>query len=88
VEVSAEGIGEAFMSFESTGGSGDVGPDDRRSLTLAVFSPRGTAMETPASATYPVSGLSPGSHTFTAKYRTGLSGAVFAHRHIIVVPLP
>jgi hypothetical protein len=40
------------------------------------------------SATYVVSGLTAGSHTFTAKYRSGAGSETFAHRSIIVIPLP
>lgn len=70
------------MSFESTGGSGNVGPHDERSLL--VF-----AANVQASATYLVDGLSPGSHTFTAKYRSPGNGEIlFANRSIIVIPLP
>ena len=37
----------------------------------------------------PLSGLSPGSHTFTAKYLS-LTGTfvTFSARHMIVIPLP
>jgi hypothetical protein len=43
-----------------------------------------------ASATYVLTDLSPGSHTFTAKYRRNINGgtATFANRSIIVTPLP
>ena len=40
------------------------------------------------SATYVVSGLSAGSHAFTAKYRTAGGTETFANRSIIVIPLP
>jgi hypothetical protein len=40
------------------------------------------------SATYVVTGLSAGSHTFTAKYRTTGNTETFANRSIIVIPLP
>jgi hypothetical protein len=40
------------------------------------------------SATYVVSGLTPGSHTFTAKYRASAGVETFANRTIIVIPLP
>jgi hypothetical protein len=40
-----------------------------------------------ASATYLVTGLTPGLNTFTAKYRTASAGAIFSNRSIIVTPL-
>jgi hypothetical protein len=74
------------MSVASTGGSGNVGPDELRSLTFGS-SLNGQAM---MSATFVVQNLSPGTHTFTAKYRTAGAGAQadFFTRSIIVIPLP
>ena len=40
------------------------------------------------SATYVVSGLSPGSHAFDVRYRTTGHTELFANRSIIVIPLP
>jgi len=40
-----------------------------------------------ASATFYVTGLTPGTYTFTAKYRTTGGTATFANRNIIVQPL-
>jgi hypothetical protein len=74
--------GAARMSFISTGGGGNVTADVDRSLSgidEMIF--RG-------SATYPVAGLSPGSHTFTAKYASIGGQSIFADRSIIVIPLP
>ncbi|MDQ2655494.1 MAG: hypothetical protein M3Z20_20890 [Chloroflexota bacterium] len=77
----------AQMSFASTGGSGNVQPDVSRSLRL--FS-EGSAGSAQMSATYIVQGLSPGSHTFVARYRSTVSGqsVFFTFRSIIVIPLP
>jgi hypothetical protein len=77
-----------IMSFESSGGSGDVSPSTDRSLFIRADLP--TQANAQASATYVVAGLSPGSHTFTTKYRSVFgSGSVrFANRSIIVIPLP
>ena len=70
-----------FMSFRSTGGSGNVDADPARSLRLGN--------ESQASATYFVTGLSPGLHTFTAQYKTSNGNTVsFDFRSIIVIPLP
>jgi hypothetical protein len=41
-----------------------------------------------ASAIFVVSGLTPGSNTFTAKYRTGAGTATFQNRSIWAIPLP
>jgi hypothetical protein len=77
----------ALMSFASTGGSQNVGAEDSRSLFLLSQS---SAVSTQMGATYLVQGLSPGNHTFTAKYRTTGPGetASFTRRSIIVIPLP
>jgi collagen type I alpha len=72
------------MSFVSTGGSGNVAPSDSLSLAMAGS---GNDYQR-ASGTFHLTGLSPGSHTFTAKYRTFNSGAAFADRSLIVMPLP
>jgi hypothetical protein len=75
------------MSFASTGASGNVGADVARSLRLLSESSAATVQ---MSASYIVQGLSPGSHTFVAKYRTTVAGqsVFFAFRTIIVIPLP
>ena len=77
----------AFMSFASSGGSGDVGADDARAL---VFITQGFGYLM-ASATFVVTDLSPGAHTFTAKYkRTGATASpvFFDNRRILAIPLP
>jgi hypothetical protein len=77
----------AQMSFASTGGSGNVGADVSRSLRL--FSET-SAISAQMSATYVVQGLSAGSHTFTTKYRSTVTGqeVFFSFRSILVIPLP
>jgi hypothetical protein len=46
-------------------------------------------MDVSASAAIPLSGLSPGSHTFTAKYVSLTdSFARFKNRRLTVIPLP
>jgi hypothetical protein len=75
-------IAAGFMSFTSTGGTGNVFADDTRALIADHTSVQ-------ASATYVVNGLSPGSHTFTSKYKVCCAGdAFFEQRSIIVIPLP
>jgi len=70
-----------YMSFQVDA----TGATDATSLhfdnTTANYSFQG-------SASYVVSGLTPGSHTFTAKYRSGAGTETFANRSIIVIPLP
>ena len=84
----------AIMSFASTGGAGDVTPDVTSPFARAIFAflhvddPR-TRMQVSASAAIPVTGLSPGNHTFTAKYQSLTSTFVtFSVRRITVLPLP
>jgi hypothetical protein len=83
-----------YMSFDTTGGSGNVTADDQRALKVQSFS--GAYVGTQSSFTTVVTGLSPGNHTFTARYRAssgcgGPGGCVlptFANRSITVIPLP
>ncbi len=86
----------AIMSFASTGGDGDVGPDQRRAIFSffhhfdGTFDPQFVVdVGGSASAAIPVSGLSPGSHTFTAKYMS-LTGSFVSFRYtrMTVIPLP
>jgi hypothetical protein len=78
------------MSFDSSssGGSGDVVADDNRALALVKFS-GDVSLQIQASPTVLVRNLSPGNHTFTARYRgNGGDRAEFSRRQITVVPLP
>jgi hypothetical protein len=71
----------ALMSFTSTGGSGNVTASIQKSVQ-AIAPMRG-------SATYLVSGLNTGNHTFTGKYRSSDGDSVrFADRVILVLPVP
>jgi hypothetical protein len=100
VTLSAEAfmrnLGGAIMSFESTGGSGDVGPSESRSIFVffSYFDPDFDLelkfdVGVSASATIPLVGLSPGKHTFTAKYQSLTGDFVsFRFRRMIVNPLP
>ena len=77
-------LSTGYMSFGSSGGSGDVPPNDSRALRFS-----GSAGESiQASATIDVSGLSPGVHTFTALHRADGSSITFSDRRIIVIPMP
>jgi hypothetical protein len=64
--------------------AGGVGATD----TFALIATSGHQ----SSATYLVTGLTPGTQTFTAKYKRvgggGGSTATFASRNIVVTPLP
>jgi hypothetical protein len=75
----------SIMSYQSSGGSGDIGASDVGSVALWSDG----SIKIHASTTSLVTGLSPGSHTFTAKYRssTGVD-ANFTGRSITVVGLP
>jgi hypothetical protein len=76
----------SFMGFESTGGSGNISPDESRAIMFFVET-ADTATLT-LSATIPVAGLSAGEHTFTAKYKSSPGGAVrFLNRYLTVIPL-
>jgi hypothetical protein len=78
------------MSFDSSGGSGNVTASDSRALDLESLGASAASVSMQSSATFMVTGLSAGSHTFTARYRkSGSSGEVdFHNRSLVVVPLP
>ena len=84
------------MSFSQSGGpttldctqAGNLAACDARSLRRAMGTSSSTGGIT-ASAMYVVSGLTAGTYTFTAVYRTTAGGTgTFADRNIIVIPLP
>ena len=80
---SKAGTGETLMGFAISGAT----------TRDAGYSTYGVALMgndvSRASAVSVVTGLNPGSNTFTAKYMTNGSGAAyFMNRDIIVIPLP
>jgi hypothetical protein len=83
-----------FMSFDSSGGSGNVTADDSRALVVHSVADASTAIQ--ASFSSVVTNLSPGNHVFTARYRAITTGcppgvcfaARFENRNITVIPLP
>ena len=78
-----DGAGSAgnygFMSFGVSGAT-TLAPTDTRSLRSQRYAYQ-------VSATYLVTGLTAGSNTFTAKYRT-VNNVNFENRSIIVIPVP
>jgi hypothetical protein len=73
------------MAFSSTGECpGDA--SDAESLHLTVGPPN-TVSSMQASATYLVTGLTPGPHTFVACYRSAAGTALFEHRSMVVMPI-
>ena len=72
-----------FVGFAVSGAT-TVSAADTQSLKF--YSPSGTA-ETVTTATYLVTGLTAGSNTFTAKYRSEAGWTcTYANRNIIVTP--
>ena len=82
--TSAVDDNQCLMSFAVSGAT-TVAATDTRSLQL---SERSQAIR--AGATYLVTGLTAGSNTFTAQYRSENNGSScsFANRNIVVVPWP
>jgi hypothetical protein len=71
-----------FMSFAVSGASTQAASDARSLILL------GNALQQ-STASFVVSGLTPGSTTFTAQYRVSGSGtATFSNRSMFVIPLP
>lgn len=82
--ISANVIDSGYMGFAVSGASVRAATDSQ-SLNL---SSSGAGHVNRASASFTVTGLTPGSHTFTAKYRqNGASTGTYADRSIIVLPL-
>jgi hypothetical protein len=78
-EDAAAGGDSCYMSFASTSGPTSVAASDSQ----AVMETGGGQQ---ASATYVVTGLSAGSYTFTARYRSSGGTCHFSNRGLIVTP--
>ena len=76
------------MSFAVTGSGDNLQPQNYLGIR---YNNNGQLISVTLSAAVPVSGLNPGVHTFTAKYRQD-SGPIYAAsyswRHMTVIPLP
>jgi hypothetical protein len=76
--------GTGYMSFAGA----NIGAADNQALIRDAGTSNSTGY-LQASATFYVTGITPGSQTFTAKYRSSAGDTVtFSNRHLIVVPLP
>jgi hypothetical protein len=76
------------MSFACTGSGDNRQPQDHLGIS---YSNNGHLISVTLSASVPVSGLNPGSHTFTAKYKQDSGPAIaasYSWRHMTVIPLP
>jgi hypothetical protein len=71
-----------LMSFAVSGAT-TVAAADARSL---IHTSSNANAQGQITATYLVTGLAAGSHTFTAKYRAGSNTCTFAERNIVVTP--
>jgi hypothetical protein len=83
----------AFMGVSTNGACPGVatGGNLVASDTKALAREHGSSSDTgavQASATYLLTGISAGSHTFRACYRASAGTATFANRNLIVMPLP
>lgn len=78
--IKNSGVNLTRMSFAISGAT-TVAADDTRSLEH-----EGTNWMR-ASATYTVTGLTPGSNTFTAKYKVAAGTGTFEDREILVEPI-
>jgi hypothetical protein len=75
--------GSGFMSFTESGANTLAAPTDDSTALNQI----GNDVQK-ASASFVLSGLSAGSTTFTAVYRTNSGTATFRNRSIWVMPLP
>ncbi|MEZ4563245.1 MAG: hypothetical protein R2853_10950 [Thermomicrobiales bacterium] len=77
------------MSFETSLGEGNYLPDRSRSVSVATNS---NLLDATLSSVVALTGMSPGPHTFTAKYRKFLGGVgtdpFCSDRSLVVIPLP
>jgi len=80
-ETGSTGSGIAYMSYAVSGAT-TVAAIDGRALQV-----QGSNF-TRASATSVITGLTPGSNTFTAKYRITGGTGTWRDRDIVVIPLP
>lgn len=78
--VNAAGTSSSLMSFAISGSSSVAANDNMSIGTNSTVGSR-------AGATFLVTGLTPGSNTFTAKYRVGGSTGTFVDRRLAVFPL-
>jgi hypothetical protein len=81
--ATSTGSGSGFMSFTMTGANDLPAPTDDSTALNQV----GNNFQK-ASATFVLSGLAPGSTTFTAVYRTDAGSATFRFRSLWAIPLP
>ena len=77
------GSNNAYMSFAVSGATTVAAADDR--CLMVQFSTAQVVLR--GSRTFLITGLTPGSNTFTAKYSAGAGTAVFADRFISVMDL-
>jgi hypothetical protein len=75
-----------FMSFSVTGAS-DLLPDQLRALSLVNYE-HDFLGRMRTSGSFVVTGLNPGSNTFTAEYYSTILPCFFQYRTIMVQPLP
>jgi hypothetical protein len=78
---------QGSMGFAISGASTAAASDDRALRSTG----RNASEQMQASATFYVTGLTPGVTNFTAKYRTETGGSknnTFSNRNIIVIPMP
>jgi hypothetical protein len=73
----------SYMSFAASG----VAASDVRSFSFDTAG-NSTSLSIQASGTFLATGLTPGSNTFTAKYRVSSGTGTWLNRSIVVVPLP
>lgn len=71
---------EAFMSFDTSGANVSSAADGRSVMKLGTTRMRGSAVIV-------LTGLTPGSTTFTAKYRASSGTATFHTRSLDVIPI-
>lgn len=74
---------DSHMSFAISGAT-TLAADDKYGIQNVVF---GAAYVTQQGAPHLLTGLTPGSTTFTAKYRVGGNTGTFTFRHLSVIPL-
>jgi hypothetical protein len=83
--TNATSAAQSNMGFAISGASTQAASDTR---AFVVKNGGAQAILVQGSATFFISGLTPGSTTFTAKYRVSAGTGTFVNRSIVVVPLP
>ena len=79
-QISNSGANSSFMGIDVSGATTVAAADTDALLVVGTSAVRATCIVF-------LTGLTPGTHTFTAKYRTTAGTATYVNRNVVVIPL-